>query len=404
MRNVVHTIGVGLEKWSLSAPPAAMLPPLPIQTLSARDQLEESLRRPLGLGAPLHRAVTPDDRITIVLDESLPEAAVLLTAVLEHLSAVGVVLSSTTIVVAPGGGQGTWIDDLPDELADVTVEVHDLEDRAKLAYLGTTPAGKRIYLNRTLVEADFVIVLTKRRYDPTYGVSGGASAIYPILSEPEAMVEAVGRFRTRPPGVKQAAVVETAEDIAWMLGMPFFIQILEGPHGTIQEVLVGPPDSLDLGVDRLAALRRVKLDVQPDLVICAVSGDPRKATFGELAMALAAGARVVGHGGKVVLLSTAAPVLDEGADIVRHAEEPDLVPPILKKRKPDDWPFAQLWVQAASRAKIFFAAAWGDDAIEEFFAVPIRNAAEVQRLLDAAERPLIVPDAHLAMLELGDES
>lgn len=400
----MHRVAVGLETWAIAAPREALLPPPPVQTGSAREQLDAALRRPLGLGAPLHRAVTPDDKVTIVLDESVPEVGTLIAGLLEYLAAAGVALTAITIVVAPGGGSGPWIDDLPDELADVTVEVHDLEDRNKLAYLGTTPAGKRIYLNRTLVEADFVVVLTKRRYDPIYGVSGGASAIYPILSDPEAMLETVGKFRTRPPGEKQAAVVETAEDIAWMLGMPFFIQVIEGPRGAIQELLVGPPDSLDEGVERLAALRRRLLTVQPDLVVCAVSGDPAATSFGELALALACGARVVEFGGKVVLLSTAAPILDEGADIVRHAEEPDLVPLILKKRKPDDWPYAQLWVQAASRAKIFFSAAWGDDAIEEFFAVPIRNAAEVQRLVDASLRPLIVPDAHLTMLELEEAS
>jgi hypothetical protein len=48
------------------------------------------------------------------------------------------------------------------------------------------------------------------------------------------------------------------------------------------------------------------------------------------------------------------------------------------------------------------AAKWPDAVIEEFFAHPIRQPAEVQRLLASARRPCIVRDAHLMMLDLDE--
>ena len=73
-------------------------------------------------------------------------------------------------IVSPPNSPQTWIDELPDEFADVTAETHDPADAKKLAYLATTKGGRRLYLNRSLVEADFWIFLTGRRFDPRSGV------------------------------------------------------------------------------------------------------------------------------------------------------------------------------------------------------------------------------------------
>ena len=58
------------------------------------------------------------------------------------------------------------IDELPDEFQDVRTEIHDPGKREALAYLATTRRGRRIYLNRTVVDADQSIVVAgcrKRR-------------------------------------------------------------------------------------------------------------------------------------------------------------------------------------------------------------------------------------------------
>ena len=40
-------------------------------------------------------------------------------------------------------------------------QVHDPADRKKLSYLATTRQGRRIYLNRSAVDADQLIVLSR---------------------------------------------------------------------------------------------------------------------------------------------------------------------------------------------------------------------------------------------------
>jgi nickel-dependent lactate racemase len=359
-----------------------------------------ALENPIGVDAPLRRAITPDDHIAIVLDERLPHVPELLGGVIEHLQSGGIDPSAVTIIVPPGGPGSPWVDDLPDEFADVHLETHDPEERKKLAYLATTKGGRRVYLNRTLVEADFVVVLTGRGYDPTFGFAGAEVALFPALSDAETLVEPVGRFTTDPPGSKPGAARAEATEIGWLFGTPFFVQVIEGAGDTVQEVVAGLPESTAEGIRRQQTRWHATVSVRPDLVVAAISGPPERVDFRAVASAAAAAARVVQPGGRIAILTDAAPPLEEGAELLRAAEDPGAVGKVLSKRKPDDWPAAALWAFAAERANLFVASGWPDDASEELFATPIASAAEVQRLIDAAERVLIVPDAHKTMVEL----
>ena len=399
---VAVALAVGLETWPLSVPADKLVPfavAAPPTPGDPRELARRAVESPFGVAAQLRQAVTPDDRVAIVLDEGIPDAVAVLTVVMEHLVSAGIAPAAVTIVVPPGGGTGTWLDDLPDELSDVKLEVHDTEDRKKLAYLATTSTERRIYLNRSVVEAEFVVVVTRRRFDPTYGYSGAEAALFPVLSEPQAMVEAVGKFTSKPPGEVVPAVTEVAGEVVWLLGMPFFVQVIEGYGDTIADIVGGLPASREEGVRRLEASWRGTVDEAPDLVIAAMSGDPKRHSFLDLAKAAMTAARVVAPGGRVAVVTAAAPTLDEGAMIVRGTDEPDNVRAILRQRKPDDWPAAALWCRAAQKARLFFASPWPDEVIEEFFATPVHGAAEVQRLIDAAERVLVIQDAHKAIVD-----
>jgi nickel-dependent lactate racemase len=297
-------------------------------------------------------------------------------------------------VVSPPHGSETWIDELPDEFADVTAETHDPADAKKLAYLATTKAGRRLYLNRSLVEADFVILLTGRRYDPSSGYAGAEHAIFPALSNEETRAALAGEFTTAAP----VRVEGEADEIAWLLGTPFLVQVIEGAGDTVQEVVAGLLDSSAEGVKRQDARWRGTIATEPDTVIAAISGSPVEITFFDLAKAAATAARVVRKGGRIALLTTAAPDLGPGAQMLRTLEGPDGAKKLLAKEKPDDWVAAALWVFAAKRASIFLASAYPDDVAEELFTTPIRRPSEAQRLIDTGGNVLLIPDAHKTMV------
>src|SRR5579871_2743591 len=144
-------------------------PPVALEDPAAA--VRTALEAPHGFPA-LRRALTPDDHIAIVLDEELPNLAELLVPLLEHIRSAGVAPESMTLLCAPSASRQAWIEDLPDDFQDVHVEISDPDDRRRMAYLATTHKGKRLYLNRTLVESDQIVVLSGRRYDPLLGYSG----------------------------------------------------------------------------------------------------------------------------------------------------------------------------------------------------------------------------------------
>lgn len=398
------SLPVGRSVWPLTVRPEALLPLIrdasPPPAAGPRELVRAALEAPFGFDSPMRRAVTPDDRVAVVLDERLPHVAELLTAVLEHLGSAGIDPSAVTVVVPPGSSENAWIDDLPDEFADLTVEVHDVEAPQKMAYLATTRAGRRVYLNRTLLDADFAVVLTGRGFDPTAGHGGGEVAVFPALSNGETLAGFVGQFRTDPPAGEPNRLRREAAEVVWLLGTPFFVQVIQGPGDTVAEVVAGLPDSLEEGVRVQDSRWRASVADRPDLVVAAVSGDAARADFLAVASAVANAARVVQPGGRVAVLTEATPPLQEGAELLQSVEDPSAAAKVLAKRKPDDWPAAALWALAAKQAHLFVAAGWPDEVIEGLYATPVRSAAEVQRLIDAAGRVLILPDAQKTIVEV----
>lgn len=399
-------LSVGADTWTVAVP-ADKLRRLQRATLpvsgtearrgSPRELMLAALDTPLGIDSPVRRAVTPDDRVCVVLDEGLPHIPELLGALLDHLAPAGISPAAVTVVVPAGGNQG-WVDNLSDEYADLHVEVHDPETEQKLEYVDTTRAGRRVYLNRTLTEADFKVVLTGRRYDPAAGHAGAEAALFPALSNGETRAGFVGQFSLANPAAQPKALRTEAGEVAWLLGTPVFVQVIEGPGDSIAEIVAEfrthPPANAVEGARHQDARWRFTSPEAADLVVAAVGGDPARVTFQELAQAAATAARCCASGGRVAVLSQASPPLGEGADILRAADDADRVGKPLGKRKPDDWPAAALWADAARRASLFVAAGWADEVTEELFATPLHAAAEVQRLIDAADSVLVIPDAH----------
>ena len=132
-----------------------------------------------------------------------------------------------------------------------------------------------------------------------------------------------------------------------------------------------------------------------------MSGEPGTITFADLARAAANAARAVKKGGRIALLTTAAPDLGDGAELLRKLDGPQGAKKLLARQKPADWAAAALWVYAAKSASLFLASGYPDDVAEELFATPIRTRPEAQRLIDAGGTVLLIPDAHKAMVTVG---
>jgi nickel-dependent lactate racemase len=388
-------VPVGRSRWSLAVPDADLIPfpaALPSPVRDARSAVVEALDHPVRF-EPFRRALTPDDRIALVVDESLPRLSELIAGVLEYLAGAGIPPSAVT-AISPAGSSQHWMNDLPDNMSDLQAEAHQPSDRNKLSYLAATKEGHRIYLNRTLVDADQAIVLTGRGYDPLLGYSGAVGLVYPGLADAESLRAVVPKLspQTAPDGAWP--VRAEADEVTWLLGSPFFVQVIEGSGDEIEGVVAGIADSTADGVARLNERWKTAVGEPADIVVAGLSGDPDRHDFAALARAAATGARAVNPGGAVIILSEADPDLGPSTDVLRRTDEPPEAVKLLFREKPADAPAAVQWAWAAGRAKLYLASEIRPTTVEELFATPLTGPRETQRLLEAGRRILIVPDAH----------
>jgi nickel-dependent lactate racemase len=398
MQDTVELV-VGAEPWELTLPAAKRIEleraPVAQPGGSAAELVRAALEKPHNFEA-LRRALTPDDRVCVVVDPRLPYFVPMLCEVLTHIGSAGVNLSAVT-VLSPPGASDAWMDELPDEFTDVTAETHDPTNEKKLAYLATTKGGRRVYLNRSLVEADFMVALTGRRYDPARFYAGAEVALFPELSNEETRAANAGPFTREIPWSGR----EEAEEIAWLLGTPFFVQVIEGSGDSVQEVVAGLVESSAEGKRRQDARWKLTAPERADVVIASVSGARERITFLDIARAAANAARVAKPGGRVAVLTDAAPDLGDAMHWLRDLDEPKAPAQRLAKEKPADWAECRYWCAAAQKVGVFFASSYPDEVIEELFATPIHSRSEVQRLLDGAERVIVIPDAHKARAALA---
>ena len=388
-------VPVGRSRWSLAVRDADLIPlsmssPTPIAEV--RTAVVDALDHPVQFEA-FRRALTPDDRIVLVVDESLPRLPELIAGILQYLAGAGIPPSAVTAVSPPGSAQH-WMNDLPDVMADLQTEVHQGSDRKKLSYLGATTGGHRIYLNRTLVDADQSIILSGRKYDPLLGYAGALAAIYPGMADSESVRNLVPRLspQTAPDGAWPLQA--EANEVAWLLGRPFFVQVIEGAGDEIDAVLAGFGDTASEGAKRLDDRWKTAAGEAADTVVVTLSGDPERHDFAALARAAAAGARAVKPDGTVIVLSEADPELGGATDALRRSDEPLEAVKLLFREKPADAAAAVQWAWAAGRAKLYLASEIRPTTVEEMFATPLSGPKDVQRLLDAPGRILIVPDGH----------
>ncbi|HEV3258215.1 MAG TPA: lactate racemase domain-containing protein [Gemmataceae bacterium] len=370
--------------------------PLPDPAAAVRDALEN----PLGFPA-LRRALTPDDHVAVVVDPQLPQFAALLTAVLEHLARARVAPGAITLVCPPTATP-VRLDDLPQDFHDVRVEVHDPADRKQLSYLATTRQGRRLYLNRTAVDADQLIVLARCGYDPLLGYSGAEGALYPALADEATRQEMWGRLSLEAPGHDPWPVRREAAEVAWLLGAPFMVQVIQGSDADIVHVVAGVADTSAEGHRLLDARWRKVVDRPAQTVVAGIAGAPGQQGFAALASALACAARVVQAEGRIVLLSAAQPTLGPAAELIRQAEDPERALTLLRQHTSPDIAAAFQWASSVQRASVYLLSGLPAETAEDLFTTPLDHAGQVQRLLNADGPFLFLPDADKTLAVVGE--
>lgn len=399
------TLNYGMEKVEVEAPRLVSsqrgAPSRPTTDVgaAARAVLETPLEFP-----PLRRSLTPDDHMVVTVREETTHVDELLTPVLEVLQEAGVQLQNVTLLFPPrlpATTMPTPVEQVLTRFPGVRTEVHDPAKPDQLAYLASTKAGRRVYLNRSLVDADQLVVVGRFEYDSILGYGGGLSDLFPTFSDDATRAEYALKLSDAVPGVRARPVWQEIGEIGWLLGMPFLLQVVEGHGDDILHVRGGLAELVTNEGHRLLDQEwRVTLAEAPELVIATITGDPARQRFGDVTMALAAAARVVQPGGRIVVLSRVGGDLGPSAPHLRAAENPAKGLATVRQHKLPDAISAWQLAAAAQRAKLYLLSNIPEEVAEELFVTPLDDANQVQRLINDALSVAVLTDAHRTMAVL----
>ncbi|HLW63793.1 MAG TPA: lactate racemase domain-containing protein [Gemmataceae bacterium] len=380
-------VAVNVLESSLVVPRRAV----PVAVLAdAAGAVRAALETPRNF-PPLRRALTPEDRITVVVDDGLSQIGAMVNEILKYITEAGVVADSITLLSPPHSRQ-VWIDELSDAYQEVRTEVHDPSNKQCLSYLASTRRGRRIYLNRSLVEADQTIILAGNRYDPQFGIADATCLVYPALSDAETLHDTARQLSLDQLGDQPTQLHHEADEVLWLLGVPFLIQVVAGEGDSIAHVVGGTVESIP-GVNRLLDESwKVTVDRPAHTVVAMVKGNGVQQDFASLAQAAFCASRVVENGGRIIVLSHSNPPISEGMAYMRQSDNPAVAARIVQERQPADRVALLEWLHAAGKAELYLLSDMDENVVDELFTTPLKDARQVQRLLDLASSSLFLED------------
>lgn len=202
----------------------------------ADDMLVESIRRivsgPLSIApVTVQDLLIGDDQVAIPVSGSPALVLLALKPLIEQLVSVGIPHSCIRVVCMP--------EDLPEYRSalpsDIQVDPHDSTLTDQKAYLASTRAGTRIYLNRNLLDSDIVIPLIVAEPVGQGPRMGYLSGFWPMFSDDETRSSLKNRFSDNPKNVRKEV-----SEVLWLSGLHLAIVAVPAARGLASVQAIAP--------------------------------------------------------------------------------------------------------------------------------------------------------------------
>jgi hypothetical protein len=261
-------------------------------------------------------------------------------------------------------------------------------------YLATTMGGERVYLAKELLDAEVVISLGQIAFDAVIGYRGTNSVFYPGLASPEAKAKAAGQGHRELGPENERPLRQLIDEVAWLLGSQFTVQVIPSLHGGSAHVLAGQSDAvLRRGKELVNRHWMVELDYRAEIVVVGVEEDAAGHGWEQIGRALATARNLVAKGGRIVVLSELNQPPGEGLSLLMRYDDPAEGLRPLRKAAPDDLRPASELAEAVDWADVYLLSRLDSDLVENLFMIPLESESEAKRLLGLNEQVLFLPSA-----------
>lgn len=286
------------------------------------ERIESALDQPIGTPR-LEELVKAEDRVLIVVnDHTRPGPNREITAaLLRRLHRAGVADGNIRFICATGSHRAPTDEEMRSIVGDEVVEryeiiMHDCRDKKRLFRLGKVD-GLDVWLNKALLEADFVITTGLIAPHHTAGFSGGRKSILPGITGLETLH--IHHSLPMRPYNPSMGVLEgnrfhdAALAAAKMAGVRFIVNAVQDLRKQNVCYVAGDLELAHAeGVRICREKNTVDFPSHADVVVCSPGGYPRDSDLYQAQKGLAVAESVVRPGGTMILCARADLGVGEG--------------------------------------------------------------------------------------------
>lgn len=267
-----------------------LLKPSEVKTeMTEEEVISAALDHPIG-SAPLAELFKPGDQVTIVANDvtRLVRSEVFLPILIDRLLSLGVKKDDITILFATGAHrrqtQKEWEQSVGRKLAaDMRLEDHVCDNKQDLKYLGTTPSGTPVWVNRKVCPPYKSILTGEIGYHLFAGYSGGRKSLIPGVSAFETL-QANHRLmldpRSHAGSLDNNPLSEDMIAAASLVNPTFILNVILNSHKEIVRAFAGDfITAHQVGCKELDHLFGSVIKERTQLVIAGCGGYPKDINF-----------------------------------------------------------------------------------------------------------------------------
>ncbi len=286
------------------------------QNIVPNDSEYQVVRRGVlnPIGTPLLRdMVNWRNKVLILSDDNtrITPGGSIISQLVEELALGGVRRRNIKILIASGTHRDMTEAELYAKLGpyvrtEFKVIYHRWRDENALRYLGSTPAGTEVWVNKELMEADFIIGVGQIVPHRVAGFSGGGKIVQPGVCGARttgqthwlsAMMHGDEIF-----GKVDNPVRREIDEVAKMAGLKVIANGVLDSSARLLEVVVGDPVAAHrVGVEISRSVYGVKVPAKADIVL--TDSYPADLELWQAAKGIYAADLVVREGGVIILVS-----------------------------------------------------------------------------------------------------
>lgn len=366
------------------------------------DVLTDAFRSPLGLPA-LGECVVPEDRVVVVPDPDAPEAGRMIVQILEELAASGYSLNITLLLPQDPSGE-QWerlLCELPSETRNsIAVRVHNPADEQQRRYLASSGGGDRIYLSQHLTDADLIITVGSSGFDSLLGYRGAGSLLYPAFSDAASIADWRRRGHAELTPDDPRPLRELVDEIGWLLGTQFTVQVVPDSQGAIGYAACGAADAVMAATREVLQNQwRIRTTNRFPLVIISVPGDLRSNGWKRVGTAVEMASRLAEDGGRIVVIADVPRTSGDAMEALRRCQDAELLSSALRREPSADAVEVMQLIEAQQQTTVYLLSRLPAESVEDLGMVPLADDRELQRLIDQADRVMAVPGADCAWVD-----